>query len=816
MKKLLSIVLPALVLMTVSTRAESFETEFESTSLMEREARLVVQLLEHAHYSKKTLSELDIDDLLTRYMEELDYARLFFTQEDHQQILEKFGPQVEFGLFQGDLEPAFKIFSRYKSRSQERLGWVLNRLEEDFDLSTGQAYQPDRRKADWPKNADEALELWEKRIKHEVLQMILNEEQGQNVLEIIGEKYDELSETDDEPDHETIAEILRNAFEEKGKQDAFATIETKIAAEDLSLDELDFEEIHALVNQAMKQHEMTTALERIERRYERMDQSIEEIDAVEIQEMFLTTLTNRFDPHSTFLSADTLEDFGISMRLSLVGIGAVLTTEDGYCVIRELVPGGPADLTNRIQPEDRIVAVAQEDEEPVDVVDMKLRRVVNMIRGEKGTEVTLTIIPADAPDPSVREDVTIVRDEVKLSARQASGKVYDVPLENGETRSLGVIEVPSFYGGNGSGQGGQTPTSTTEDVKELIGKMEDVGIDGLVLDLRRNGGGLLSEAVNLTGLFIDSGPVVRIRDSSGNIRVDPVKEDGVTYDGPLSVLVSKNSASGSEIVAGALQSYQRAVIVGEESTHGKGTVQAVFELGNYLPGARAGDSQIGATKLTVQKFYLPDGESTQHRGVIPDIRIPAFNDFLPIGESELPHALVWDTIDAGDWDEYKENAGVSFPLDKQRLEALVESSRKRQSELEEFQYWKDNMEWFRERQEQKTISLNLQERREQRYRDSEFREKMNATEDSLARSGRFSYREVNLDSVENDEPAYPAERTQPDPRDLDIIDPEDRASAEEETEDRERLDIHLRETLRVLNDLIALRKEHREAVASAG
>lgn len=803
MKRLLTCVLPVLLLGLPALRADSFESEFSSTSLMEREATLVVQLLEHAHYSKNSISELDPEELLTRYMEELDHARLFFTREDHDEILERFAPEIEFGLYQGDMAPAFAVFSRYKNRAQDRLAWVLARLEDDFDLTTDLEYRPDRRDTDWPENAAESQELWEKRVKHEVLQMVLNNERIETAVDTIEDRYGEWEESGEAIDDEAVKTLLREIFEEDDEEDeAMYRRILELAGESgPGLSERNAGELTSVVRQAGKEREMEQALERVERRYDRMQQNISEIDAVEIQEVFLTTLTKMFDPHSTFLSANTLEDFGISMRLSLVGIGAILTTEDGYCVIRELVPGGPADLTGRLQPEDRIVAVAQEGEEPVDVVDMKLRRVVNMIRGEQGTEVTLTVIPADAPDPSVREEVTIVRDEVKLTARQARGKVYEYPLDNGDVRSLGVIEIPSFYGS------GDTETSTTEDVKELIGKMKDTGIDGLVLDLRRNGGGLLSEAINMTGLFIEAGPVVKVRDSSGNVRVDPVPDNGLVYEGPLSILVSKNSASASEIVAGALQNYRRAVVVGESSTHGKGTVQAVFELDNYLRIPRSSANNTGATKLTVQKFYLPDGASTQKRGMIPDIVIPSFNDFLPIGESSLDNAMEWDTLDNSNWEEYQKQAAVSFPINDERRSRIVDASKQRQESLEEFRYWNENIDWFRERQEQKSVSLNLEKRRAQRESDRRFREAMNEREDRLAREKEFPFTEVNLDSVENEEqPAYPPDRERPGPRDLEAPDAD---------EDRERLDIHLRESLRVLNDVIGLEKEHRDAVAAA-
>jgi carboxyl-terminal processing protease len=267
------------------------------------------------------------------------------------------------------------------------------------------------------------------------------------------------------------------------------------------------------------------------------------------------------------------------MRLSLVGIGALLSEEDGYCVIRELIPGGPAKNTTDLKPNDRIVAVAQGDGEPVDIIDMGLRKVVDQIRGEKGSVVNLTIIPADAIDESERRVVSIVRDTVRINSSRCEGEIFTVPTASGSTMSMGVIDIPGFYGSDEiDDQGNRVITSVTADVEELVLKMKDAGVQGIVLDLRRNGGGLLNEAVDMTGLFISRGPVVQVKDSYGKILARSDRNPKVVYNGPLAVLTSRHSASASEILAGALQNYGRALIIGNDSTHGKGTVQQVLPL----------------------------------------------------------------------------------------------------------------------------------------------------------------------------------------------------------------------------------------------
>lgn len=540
---------------------------------------------------------------------------------------------------------------------------------------------------------------------------------------------------------------------------------------------------YELLQDLLNDKSFDEARDTVQRRYARLLRNLEDIDAEEVQEIYLTSLTRMYDPHTSYMSPSTLEDFGMQMRLSLVGIGAQLMEEDGVCVIRELIPGGPADLSKQLGPNDRIIAVAQgETGEPVDVVGMKLRRVVNLIRGEKGTTVRLTIIPGDATDSSVRREVSIVRDVVKLNASRAFASVHELPAENGGTVRVGVIALPSFYGMEDNNGGGRT--SATKDVEELIGKLEAEGIEGLVLDLRRNGGGLLSEAVDLTGLFIPRGPVVQVKSSNGRIEVRSDEDKRVAYAGPLVVLTSRYSASASEIVAGALQNHGRAIVVGDNSTHGKGTVQAVLEMSGFLPRRLAlANPRTGAARMTVQKFYLPNGASTQNRGVVSDVVLPTVESLLPIGEGDLPNALAWDRVPPAPF------AGT--PLDGRFLELLRERSQARQALTEEFSHLQRHIDWFRERQERRTVSLNLEERRAQKARDDAFREEMRRERARLA-AANYPMHEVVLDGVVRNVPA---------------AEPEDELDAEEGTEDGDtdvRFDIHLRESMRIVADAIQL------------
>lgn len=528
----------------------------------------------------------------------------------------------------------------------------------------------------------------------------------------------------------------------------------------------------------------------VRKRYERMLKNIGDIESADVQETFLSSLTRMYDPHSAYFSADTLQDFSIQMKLSLVGIGAVLSIEDdGNCVVREVVPGGPAYTSGQIHPTDKIVAVQQDGGENIEVIGMKLRRIVDMIRGDKNSKVTLTILPHDAPDATKTKVVVITRDIIKLNSARASASVFEVPGEDNQSVPVGVISLNSFYGPSDDSKENEGKNTATKDVAELIGKLKQQGIKALVIDLRRNGGGLLSEAVDLTGLFISQGPVVQVRDSLGHLTVDSDTNAAITYDGPLAILTSRFSASASEIFAGALQNYGRAVIIGDSTTHGKGTVQAVLEMKNYLPRLSQNIEHTGAAKLTVQKFYLPNGSSTQKKGVTPDITLPSIDDYLPIGEADLPHALMWDEI--------KTTAFEGKALAQTFIKPLLEASRERQERLGEFAYLKKNIDWFKERQEQKTISLNLEQRQALKLADDEFKKKMDAERDLLAKAN-YPTRVVKLDSVITAEATAPKEAaTTLDDGDTDVPDSDAQA----------KLDVHLRETLRVVTDALRLNKD---------
>jgi carboxyl-terminal processing protease len=439
-------------------------------------------------------------------------------------------------------------------------------------------------------------------------------------------------------------------------------------------------------------------------RYQSVFKRYKQLDNADKLEIYLTDLTTSIDPHSTYMSPSTYEDFEISMRLNLEGIGAVLRSENGQTVVVEIMPGGAAAKDGRLKPNDKIVAVAQGDGKFVDAVDMKLQDVVKMIRGKRGTKVELKVIPVGKIESAVYE---LTREKVDLSSQAARGDIVeDGKKDDGKPYRIGVIDLPSFYAEPGHGKDGGK--SATEDVRRILKDFESKKVDGVVLDLRRNGGGSLDEALSLTGLFIDKGPVVQVKDWKANIEQLPDPEAGIVYPGPLVVLTSRFSASASEILAGALQDYGRALIVGDSSTYGKGTVQILIDMGKQL-GKRPAP-KIGALKLTIKQFYRPNGDSTQVRGVVSDVVLPTLTEQLAGGEKEQDFALAFDKVKAAPHDEL----GLVTPELKA---ALQKRSAERVKASNDFTKLAKDIELFKERKARKKVPLNEKELKAQLSKD---------------------------------------------------------------------------------------------------
>jgi carboxyl-terminal processing protease len=375
-------------------------------------------------------------------------------------------------------------------------------------------------------------------------------------------------------------------------------------------------------------------------RFERYQKTIIQFNSEDVFSIFMNAITESYDPHTNYLSPKASDVFKQQMSLSLEGIGARLQTDNDYTKVYEIIPGGPAEKSNKIHVNDLITAVAQGDDgEMVDVVGWRVDDVVKLIKGPKGTVVRLQILPASTGLTGKPEVVRMVRDKIKLEDQAAKKSVIHYS-QNGKDSKLGVISLPSFYMDFDAYQRNDPNyKSTTKDVKRLIKELQTEGVDGLVIDLRNNGGGSLMEAIDLTGLFIKNGPVVQVRSSDNRVEVGVDDDNEIAYDGPLVVMTNRFSASASEIFAGAIQDYNRGVIVGE-STFGKGTVQRVLELKPYVPA----NEPVGDLKITFQKFYRVSGSSTQHKGVTPDVLLPAAYDADKFGESSRVTALPWDVI----------------------------------------------------------------------------------------------------------------------------------------------------------------------------
>jgi len=442
----------------------------------------------------------------------------------------------------------------------------------------------------------------------------------------------------------------------------------------------------------------TEAATILKERYERSYKRVTQLTSDDVFETYMNAVAHNMDPHSSYLSPRQSEEYRIQMSLSYDGIGASLQLEDDYVKVMNIIPGGPAQIDGQLKPEDRITAVGEgKSGELVDVIGWRLDDVVQKIRGPGGTKVRLQVLPAGAAPGSPEKTIELTRDKIKLEEQAAKKSVLEIPF-NGDTYKVGVITVPSFYQDFAArSRGDDDYTSTSRDVTRLIGEFKaEGGVDGIVMDLRANGGGHLSEATELSGLFIDRGPIVQLRETRGNIQVLDDPSAGAIYTGPLAILVDRYSASASEIFAAAIQDYDRGVIIGQQ-TFGKGSVQNLFPLDRLMRG-----SDNGQLTLTIGKYYRVTGESTQHRGVIPDIELPSLVDTATVGESTRDTALPWDRIQPT---RFRPMPGLDAELDKLRKDQAARSA-----EDPDYRYLVSDVAAFKELNAQKTVSLNLKTR----------------------------------------------------------------------------------------------------------
>jgi carboxyl-terminal processing protease len=717
-KSLFDIAFLTLIFVAYSPNLQS-KNELQPTALMKHETKWLVEALEKAHYSKVSIKNLDRGGFIDHYLQKLDNQKLYFINSEVEGFKKSYEPTLVTYFEQGNLFPGFEIYNFYKTNSLKRIMWAIEFLTEYPKLDSNRTYAPDRTELDWASSVEELDETWKNLITFEFL-------------------------------NETLAKL-----------------DTNETLDDISDSNLT----------AAKQESQKVLL----KRYSRWQKNLEEFEAGDVQELYLTALTQMFDPHTTFMNLKEKEKFDQQMNNEFVGIGARLSDEDGYCTIKGLLPGGPAEASRELETNDIILKVAQSDGDFVDVVDMKLPKIVELIKGPKDTVVRLEIRPVN--NPSTSKVVSIIRDKIKLTENLASGKIHQV--QNGKKiKRIGVVELPSFYGSSGNGP------KATDDVEEIISKFKNSGIEGIILDLRRNGGGYLSEAVNLAGLFISRGPVVQVKNTDGSIRKKFDFNPKLAWNGPLAILVSRFSASASEIVAGALKNHGRAIIIGDPTTHGKGTVQSLIQM-NLPFNFNHANIKKSAAKITIQKYYLPSGSSTQIYGVESDIVMPTINTFRPIGESDLDYALKSDTIPPVN----SRRPQNEFVYDIHNLKKLKEFSQKRQNSYEEFDYLNDSVEWFKQKQKEKVMSLNLSERLIKRKSDELKNDELNDIYESFSEKS-FPEQEIVLNIVQQQKEKSLIARGESLEGDVDN---------NESFQKPENLDIRLTESLRIVWDWIDIR-----------
>jgi carboxyl-terminal processing protease len=534
-----------------------------------------------------------------------------------------------------------------------------------------------------------------------------------------------------------IKELLKQPIDFKGN----ATVELSRQKSPWPKDQAEADQLwrgritNELLQEHLSEHPIEPAPQLVSRRYDRLARNVHEQDKDEQMKLYLDALAQAYDPHSEYLSKADMKNFSINMGLSLVGIGAILRSEDGYAKIESLVSGGPAQVDGRLKVGDRITAVAQGQADYVDVREMRLDKVVEMIRGKKGTRVRLLVIPSAATDPSRRKNVELVRDEIKLKDQEARADIIIKKDENGEPIKLGWLTLPSFYADMDKHQ-----KSTTRDVLALLKRLKKENIGGLVVDLRKNGGGSLEEALSLTGLFLKSGPIVQTKDYNATIRISSDPDSGIAYSGPMVVLTSRQSASASEIFAAALQDYGRAVIVGDKNTFGKGTVQTILPIGRFASLLGSHSDEDGALKLTIQKFYRVAGGSTQLHGVASDIVLPSLSDLPEFGEGALKNALAYDEVTKAKYTKWSDSHSLFIDQLRRRSEERVKGD-------PEFHYVMEDMDRLRHKIDENRISLN-EDTRKKETADDKLRKETRSKERLARNQEEPSIYRVTLDTVD--------------------------------------------------------------------
>ena len=703
----------ALALLIPSAQAE---TNFGQVAMH------VAYMLQNHHYSKQDFDDKVSGEMLHNYLNMLDFKHIFFTEQDVANFKDKYDTTLDDHVLMRNISPAIEIYDIYKERVKERVDFLKKALDTNkFTFDSKRAIEIKRDKAPWPKDKAAQDKLWLDIIEDNLL------------AERIA---DETRERDDKKKAEKAAAKKADTAEAKPES---TPDERKVIEAPKPTADGDTTPKVVAKKEKEKDDKDLTPKERVLKDYTRLLESIDENDTKDVVNFFLSSLATAYDPHTEYMSTDESDNFKIHMSHKLVGIGALLGQKDDGAEIQGIVVGGPADKQGQLKLNDRIIAVAQGEDEFVDVKYLKLQKIVDMIRGEKNTTVRIKIVPAD--DPSGTRIIAIVRDEVPLKEKLANAELLVTPADLGKTLKVGWINLSNFYADMENGT-----VSTSTDVERLLRRLMKEKIDGLVLDLRDNGGGSLDEAIKLTGLFIPAGPVVQAKDWRGSITWRDCENEKPVYDGPMIVLTNKASASASEILAAALQDYRRALIVGDKSSFGKGTVQTILPVERYMPFF-SDKKGAGDLKVTIQKFYRIAGGSTQLKGVEADIPLPSIRDVLDIGESSSENPLPYDTIPARKYPLFRKDP---FPIDE--INARVKS---RIAANPEFQNVVEESTRLKEKIDRNTVTLNLKEREQERLdtearRDKQTEERSKRAKDigeRIKESGFKTYH-LTLDNVD--------------------------------------------------------------------
>ncbi len=634
MKKILVLVLLIIVANIFLAKTLKFNgnknVDSDTTAILEpprymsNEDELIATILQRYHYRKFKLDDSLSNVIFNRYLKSLDYGKYYFYASDIDNF-DKYRYQLDDDIKDGNLQPAFYIFNKFRERAYERFDYAEKLLTKGFDFNKPDSIQIDRKNAAWAANSAQMDELWRRKVKSDALSLIL-----------AGKKWDD------------IQKLLK-------------------------------------------------------KRYENLRKNIMEYKNEDVFQLFENSFTESLDPHTNYMSPVTSQNFNIEMTRSLEGIGAQLQTEDEYTKVVEIIPGGPAFKSKLLHRGDKIIGVAQgKDGEMVDVIGWRITDVVQLIRGKKGSIVRLQIIPGNEGVNAAPKEITLVRDKIKLEEQSAKDKILDIK-QNGKTYKFGVITLPAFYSDyNAEQRGDKDYKSTTRDVKKLVDELKKANVQGIIIDLRNNGGGSLEEAIKLTGLFIKNGPVVQIKKSNGSIDVEDDPDKSIDYTGPLFVLVNRFSASASEIFSAAIQDYGRGLIIGS-NTYGKGTVQNLIDLNRLMPSE---SKKLGQVKLTIAKFYRINGASTQHLGVIPDIKFPSLINDKEYGESTEPSSLPWDQIDSTKYVRFGDIQKYVPELIKLHLARIKNND-------PEWNEFTDEVKEYREAHDKKYLSLNEEVRKEE-------------------------------------------------------------------------------------------------------